>query len=67
MSKTNPNTITIDGVSYDRTSLSDEARSQIANLQVVDRKIAEAEADLSIMRTARMAYANALKTALPTN
>ena len=67
MSEANSQTIIIDGIEYNGASLSDEARDQITNLQVVDRKIAEAEADLAILKTARATYANALSAALPTN
>jgi len=67
MSDTNSSTITIDGVAYERESLSEEARNQIVNLQGTERKITETEQHLVILKTARMAYANALKAALPTN
>jgi hypothetical protein len=58
-------TITIDGKQYDLSALSEEARSQITNLQVVDQKIAEAQQTLAILQTARAAYARALQGALP--
>jgi len=58
-------TITIDGKEYDLESLSDAAKAQMQSIQVVDRKIAEAQADLAILQTARNAYANNLKTELP--
>ena len=66
MNDTTAATITIDGQQYDLNSLSDEARSQITNLQVVDQKIAETQQTLAILQTARIAYAGALKAALPT-
>ena len=65
MSLTDPNTVIFDDVAYDASSLSKEAMSHVANLQVTERRIAEAEQDLAIFRTARLAYANALKAALP--
>lgn len=65
MSDTTAASIAIDGQQYDINSLSDEARSQITNLQVVDQKIAEAQQTLAILHTARIAYAGALKAALP--
>ncbi|MEX6509235.1 hypothetical protein [Jiella sp. M17.18] len=65
MSLTDPNTVIFDDVAYDASSLSKEAMGHVANLQVTDRKIAETEQDLAILRTARMAYASALRAALP--
>ena len=67
MSETNPNTITIDSIAYDRAGLSEEALNQIGNLQATERKISETEQHLAMLKAACMAYANALKTALPAN
>lgn len=58
-------TITIDGKPYDLANLSDTAKMQIASLQVVDQKIAEAQQTIAIMQTARNAYIAALKDELP--
>ena len=58
--------ITIDGREYDVEKLSDDAKQQLASLQFVDRKIGELQAELAVLQTARLAYANALKAALPT-
>ncbi|WIJ24033.1 DUF6447 family protein [Devosia sp. RR2S18] len=65
MSDATGGNITIDGKQYNLSSLSEEARSQITNLQVVDQKIAEAQQTLAILQTARAAYARALQAALP--
>lgn len=59
-------TIKIDEVDYDTEKLSDEAKNQLVNLQVVDQKMSALKQELAIMQTARQAYANALKAALPT-
>jgi hypothetical protein len=59
--------ITIDGKEYPLGSLSEEARSQIVSMQLVDQKIAEGQQQLAIYQTARNAYANALKSKLPTD
>lgn len=59
--------VTIDEIEYDLEDLSDAAKSQLVNLQLVDQKIAAAQQELAIFQTARMAYANALKTELPSN
>lgn len=53
-------TATIDGKQHALTTLSDEARSQIVNLRVVDQKLGEAQQTLAILQTARAAYAKAL-------
>lgn len=59
--------ITIDGQEYDSDLLSEEAKAQLASLQVVDRKIIELNNDLKILHTARNAYAKALSDILPQN
>lgn len=56
--------ITIDGNEYDIDLLSDAAKSQISNIQLVDRKLSDLQQDLIIMQTARNAYSLALKTEL---
>lgn len=57
--------ITIDNKEYALDALSDDAKAQLISLKMVDQKIVEAQQNLAILQTARMAYANALKTALP--
>jgi hypothetical protein len=57
-------TVSIDGKTYDLNNLSDATKAQIANVQTVDRKIAELKQDLAIMQTARAAYARELSNAL---
>ena len=57
--------ITIDGKEYPIELLSDDAKAQLVSLKAVDQKIAEAQQNLAILQTARIAYANALKEALP--
>ena len=52
--------ITIDGNEYDVDLLSDSAKSQITNIQIVDRKLSDLQQDLIIMQTARNAYLAAL-------
>lgn len=59
--------VTIDDVEYELDSLSDDAKSQLTNLQLVDQKIAAHQQELAIFQTARIGYANALKAELPTN
>jgi len=60
-------TITIDGQEHDSDNLSEAARSQIMNIQVVDQKINQLSQDIAILQTARNAYASALKSELETH
>ena len=65
MSGENEPKVTIDGKEYLLNTLSDAAKAQIVNLQIVDRKIADLQQELGIMQTARAAYVAALKGELP--
>ena len=56
---------TIDGTEYPLTSLSDEAQSQLQMLRITDQEIQRLQWQLAIAQTARNAYAQALKTKLP--
>jgi len=58
-------TITIDDIAYAEGDLSDEAKNELASMQICDQRIAMLETDLRIAQTARNAYANALKVLLP--
>jgi len=53
-------TWTIDDKEYNIADLSESAKSQIVNLQVVDQEIAQLKQQLAIMQTARNAYGLAL-------
>jgi hypothetical protein len=55
-------TWTIDDKEYNIADLSEGAKSQIVNLQVVDQEIAQLKQQLAIMQTARNAYGSALNT-----
>ena len=57
--------ITIDGVEYDLDKLSDAAKSHINSLQLAEQKMAQLRTELAMIQTARNAYAEALKTELP--
>lgn len=57
-------TITIDGKAYEVESLSEQARAQVKNLRFTDAEIERTKAQLAVLKTARMAYANALKDQL---
>jgi hypothetical protein len=58
-------TIKIDNQEYNIDSLSEEAKSQLTNLHFVDSELARLNAQLAVFNTARVSYANALKSALP--
>lgn len=57
--------INIDGTDYPIAALSEDAKGQLASLQIVDQKVSEAQQQMAILQTARNAYANRLKTLLP--
>ena len=65
MSEQTAQTLTIDGTEYNLAELSDNARSQIANLRVTDQEIQRLNQQLAIAQTARAAYARALEAELP--
>ena len=52
--------ITIDGIEYELSDLSDEARAQLQSLQATEVRIAQTQQELAMMQTARNAYATAL-------
>ena len=58
--------INIDNKQYDLASLSDEAKAQLVSLQFCDQELARLQAQAAAYQTARMAYAKALQSALPT-
>jgi hypothetical protein len=58
-------TIKIDGQDYNTDTLSDEAKGQLQSLQFVDNELARLQAHAAVLQTARAAYSNALKNALP--
>lgn len=58
-------TIKIDNIDYDLDSLSDNAKAQLQSIQFVDQELAKLQMQVAAMQTARNAYVNALKAALP--
>ena len=58
-------TITIDDKAYSIDTLSEEAKNQLGSLQFVDAELQRLNAQAAVLQTARLAYANALKAALP--
>ena len=57
-------TITIDNKEYEFESLSEDTKAQFVSLQFTDQEIAQLQARLAAMQTARNAYAQALGTLL---
>ena len=55
----------IDDKEYDLDKLSDEAKNQLVSLQYVDQELQKLNAQAAVLQTARIAYAQALKEALP--
>jgi hypothetical protein len=58
--------IKIDNVDYNTDTLSNEAKAQLASMQFCDQELARLQSQAAAYQTARMAYAKALKEALPT-
>lgn len=58
-------TIRIDDREFDTDQLSEAARQQLEMLAATDQRVRELQRDLAISQTARNAYAQALKAALP--
>lgn len=57
--------VTVDGVSYRVSELGPEAQAQVQNLKFVDAEMAALNARLAVYTTARNAYEQALRLALP--
>lgn len=57
--------IKIDDKEYERDTLTDEAKKQLQMLQYVDGELSRLQAQSAVLQTARAAYVNALKAALP--
>lgn len=53
--------ITIDGNDYLLSSLSESAKSQVANIQFVDAQLQQLNNEWAVSDTARIGYTNALK------
>ena len=60
----NKNIVKIDDQEYDLDTLSDDAKSQLVNLQFVDAQLQQLSNELAVADTARIGYTNALKLEL---
>ena len=56
--------VSIDGVEYALSDLSEEVKAQIQSLRFVEAELARLQAQAAVMNTAKVAYANALKALL---
>jgi hypothetical protein len=65
MKGSNMPTIKIDDIDYDLDSLSQEAKAQLASIQYVEQELLRLQAQAAALQTARNAYLQALKAALP--
>lgn len=61
-----PEYVTINGTSYASAKLSEDAKNQLASVQIADAEIARLQQQMAIAQTARNAYFNALVAALKT-
>jgi hypothetical protein len=57
--------IKIDNKDYDTDTLSTEAKQQLQMLSIAQQEINRLQAQMAIAQTARISYANAIKSALP--
>ncbi|EEF27482.1 conserved hypothetical protein [Ricinus communis] len=57
--------VTVDGVTYKLSELSEAAREQVASLQFVEAQMTELNAKLAVYQTARNAYQAALQQLVP--
>ena len=62
--KTAEKKITIDEKEYLVSSLSENAKAQLTNIQFVDEQIQQLNNEWAVADTARLAYTNALKNEL---
>lgn len=60
----NEQKITIDNIEYSLEDLSENAKSQLANIHFVDNQIQQLENELAVSDTARIGYTKALKREL---
>ena len=57
--------LTVNGVAYLLADLSEEAKSQLVNVQAAEAEITRLQVQMAIAQTARNAYQQALFSALP--
>ena len=58
-------TLNIDNKEYDLDTLSNECKAQLASIQFVEQELVRLQAQAAVLQTAKVAYLQALKAALP--
>ena len=53
--------LVVDGVEYDAELLSERGKAQVASLQFLEQQLQKLQQEMSVYRTAREAYLQALK------
>ena len=61
VNETEEQTVSIDGIEYSLSDLSDEAKTQLRNIQFVDAQLMQLNNEWAVADTARIGYTNALK------
>ena len=56
--------VNIDGIDYNLSDLSENAKAQLLNIQFVDAQIQQLNNEWAVADTARIGYTNALKAEL---
>ena len=56
--------ITVDGVEYKFSDMTDAAKAQLSNIQFVDLQVRQLQNEISVYKTARNSYVAALKAEL---
>ncbi len=56
--------VTVDGVEYFLEDLSEDAKTQLLNIQFVDEQITQLNNEWAVADTARIGYTNAIKIEL---
>jgi hypothetical protein len=58
-------TLNIDNKEYDLDTLSNDCKAQLASIQFVEQELVRLQAQTAALQTAKVAYFQALKAALP--
>jgi hypothetical protein len=58
-------TLNIDNKEYDLDTLSNECKAQLASIQFVEQELVRLQSQAAVLQTAKVAYLQALKAALP--
>lgn len=58
-------TLKIDNKEYDLDTLSNECKAQLVSIQFVEQELLRLQAQAAALQTAKVAYLQALKAALP--